>query len=289
MTRVGVVGLGRMGAPMANNLLRAGFPVALWNRSRAKAEEVAAGTDARVCDTPRSLAEASDVVLTMLADDAASHAVHVGEDGLFAATDGASVLFEMGTLSVDHLVELGDAGRGRLVIDAPVSGSVDAAADAQLLVMVGAAPEEIDAFRPVLASISRRIICLGNRRAGAAMKLAVNLVIHGLNQSIAEALVLAEEAGVDLASAYEVIENSAAAAPMVGYRKPQYLDEAASPVSFALSLARKDLELALALGRAVDVPMPQTALNADQLRAAESAGFGDRDMAAVLSYLRGNP
>ncbi len=289
MTRVGVAGLGRMGTPMAANLIRAGFSVGLWNRSRDKAETLAASTGTKIHDTPRVLAETSDVVVTMLADDAASTAVHKGDDGLFAASDGARVFLEMGTLSVGHFRDLVAVGGDRLVIDAPVSGSIDAASAAQLLVMVGAEAHTIDPFRPVLEAISRQIICLGHRGAAARMKLAVNLVIHGLNQSIAEALVLAEGGGIDPDLAYEVLENSAAAAPMVGYRKPQYLDEAASPVSFALSLARKDLELALECAGNTGVRMPQTALNVAQLRAAEAAGLGDRDMAAMVSHLRGNP
>ena len=118
------------------------------------------------------------------------------------------------------------------------------------------------------------------------MKLAVNLMIHSMNQSLSEALALAEANGVEAALAYEVIEHSAAAAPMVGYRKPQYLAEADNPVSFALSLARKDLALAVELAAAADVVLPQTELNLAQLRSAEADGFGERDMAAVLSHLR---
>ena len=119
------------------------------------------------------------------------------------------------------------------------------------------------------------------------MKLAINMLIHGLNQTLAESLTLAEAAGIPPADAYRAIEGSAAAAPMLGYRKPNYLDEVATPVSFALSLARKDVALALDLAAELDVPMPQTQLNLDQLKAAEAAGFGERDMASIVNYLRG--
>jgi len=119
------------------------------------------------------------------------------------------------------------------------------------------------------------------------MKLAVNLLIHGLNQTLAEALTLAEGAGIPPADAYRAMEQSAAAAPMLEYRKPQYLDEAASPVSFALSLARKDVALALDLATELGTPMPQTRVNLQQLQDAETAGFGERDMASMVGYLRG--
>jgi len=255
MTRVGFVGLGRMGALMAANLGRAGFPLVLWNRSRAKVEQLALETNAEVCDTPRELAEGSDVVITMLADDHASDQVH--------------------------------RGAKRTVIDAPVSGSTDAARDARLMIMVGATEDAIEPVRPILAAMSREVVCLGTTGAGATMKLAINMLIHGLNQTLAESLTLAEAAGIPPADAYRAIEGSAAAAPMLGYRKPNYLDEVATPVSFALSLARKDVALALDLAAELDVPMPQTQLNLDQLKAAEAAGFGERDMASIVNYLRG--
>ena len=287
MTRVGFVGLGRMGALMAANLGRAGFPLVLWNRSRAKVEQLALETNAEVCDTPRELAEGSDVVITMLADDHASDQVHRGADGLFAAEGGAHHLIEMGTLSPRHVRQLAaDAGK-RAVIDAPVSGSTDAARDARLMIMVGATEDAIEPVRPILAAMSREVVCLGTTGAGATMKLAINMLIHGLNQTLAESLTLAEAAGIPPADAYRAIEGSAAAAPMLGYRKPNYLDEVATPVSFALSLARKDVALALDLAAELDVPMPQTRLNLDQLKAAEAAGFGERDMASIVNYLRG--
>lgn len=287
MTRVGFAGLGRMGALMATNLARAGFELTLWNRSREKAEQLAGPTNAVVSTTPRELAERSDVVITMLADDHASEQVHHGDDGLFGAGAGAHHLIEMGTHSPQHVRRLAADAGDRTVIDAPVSGSTDAARDARLMIMVGATDTAIDPVRPVLAALSREIICLGQTGAGATMKLAVNMLIHGLNQTLAESLTLTEAAGIPPADAYRVIEGSAAAAPMLGYRKPNYLDEVATPVSFALSLARKDVALAMDLAAELGVPMPQTQLNLDQLQSAEAAGFGQRDMASIINYLRG--
>ena len=119
------------------------------------------------------------------------------------------------------------------------------------------------------------------------MKLSINMLIHGLNQTLAEALTLAEAAGIAPADAYRAIEESAAAAPMIRYRKPLYLHEATNPVSFALSLARKDIALAVELAAEFDVAVPQTQLNLDQLTAAEHAGYGERDMASLVHYTRG--
>lgn len=287
MTSIGFAGLGRMGAPMAANLAGAGFELALWNRSTERAEKLARETDAVVCTTPRELAERSEVVVTMLADDRASEEVHLGDDGLLASDNGAEHLIEMGTLSPRHVRQLAEWAPDRVVIDAPVSGSVDAARDAELLAMVGAEPSTIEPVRPVLAAMTREVICLGSLGRGATMKLAINMLIHGLNQTLAESLTLAEAAGIPPARAYRAIEESAAAAPMLRYRKELYLDESAHPVSFALSLARKDVALAMELAAEFGVPMPQTQLNLDQLSAAEAAGYGERDMASMIDYMRG--
>jgi 3-hydroxyisobutyrate dehydrogenase len=272
---------------MASNLARGGFPLALWNRTLETAENLASDIGGEVCATPRELAERSDVVVTMLADDRASAEVHLGSQGLFLASAGAGHVLEMGTHSPDHIRQIATAAGERIVIDAPVSGSIDAARDAGLMIMVGAGEEEIAPVRSVLAAMSREIICLGHQGAGATMKLAINLLIHGLNQTLAEALTLAEAAGIDTATAYRAVEHSAAAAPMLHYRKPQYLDESANPVSFALSLARKDVALALDLADDLGLPMPQARINLEQLHSAEAQGFGDRDMASIVNYLRG--
>ncbi len=285
MTSVGFAGLGRMGAPMASNVARAGFPLVVWNRSADKAEAVARSTGASAVPTPRELAERSDVVITMLADDEASAQVNLGEHGVLAGETGAPIVLQMGTHSPGHIRHLASQAGARSVVDAPVSGSIDAARDARLLIMVGTDEATIEAVRPVLEAMAKEIICFDRCGDGATMKLAINLLIHGLNQSVAESLRLAEAAGIAPADAYRAIERSAAAAPMLAYRKPQYLDGPSSPVSFALSLARKDVALALELAASVDVTLPQTELNLDQLRSAEAAGFGDRDMASILGYL----
>lgn len=284
--RVGFAGLGRMGWPMAANLLSAGHEVTVWNRSRERSDAFARSSDAATADTPRALAEGCEAVVTMLADDAASGAVHFGDDGLFAAP-GARVFLEMGTLSPDHIAALAAAApAGSLVIDAPVSGATRAAAEAQLLVMAGSTEAEARPVRPILDAMGRETIFLGTTGAGSVMKLAVNALIHGLNQTLAEAMALAGAAGIAPEAAFDVIENSAAGAPMLSYRRPLYLDEAAHDVSFTVSLAAKDMGLAAALAGRLGVAMPQGAVTLERLRAAEKAGYGGRDMAAMLAFMK---
>ncbi|WP_428699100.1 NAD(P)-dependent oxidoreductase [Stappia sp.] len=284
--RVGFAGLGRMGEPMARNLAAAGHALTLWNRTPEKAERLAAELGCEAVSRPVDLTGSSDVVVTMLADDASSEAVHFAAHGLFAAP-GAKVFLEMGTMSPDHVRRLveGASGEAR-VIDAPVSGATQAAAAAQLMIMAGCAAEEAEPLWPVLEALGRRTICLGERGAGAAMKLAVNSMIHGLNQSLAEAMALAGAAGIAPDMAFDVIEASAAAAPMLTYRRPLYLHEADHEVTFTVALARKDMETAVDLASRLGVPMPQGAVALRMLKQAEQAGHGARDMAAMLSWMR---
>lgn len=284
--RVGFAGLGRMGAPMALNVARAGFDLTVWNRSAPKSRVVATKAGAKVAETPRELAGTTDAVVSMLADDDASDYVHLGEDGLFSASEGASTFISMGTVSPGHMRQLASEAGGRIVVDAPVSGSIDAARNGELQIMAGIEESKAGSIGPVLRSMGSNVIFMGGLGTGATMKLTVNLLIHGLNQTLAEALSLAEAAGIDITSAYDVIEGSAAAAPMLTYRKLQYLSEDESPVSFTLSLARKDVELALDLATELEVEMPQTRVNLTELRQAESKGLGMRDMAALLAYRR---
>lgn len=285
--RVGFAGLGRMGWPMARNIGRAGHELCVWNRTGRTACDFAERHGAGVADTPRRLAAETEIVVTMLADDDASDAVHSGPDGLFAAERGAHTILEMGTLSPAHLRTLAaSAPEGRRVIDAPVSGATEAASEAQLMIMAGCAEGELGAARDVLDCLGAPVICLGATGSGAVMKLAVNMLIHGMNQTLAEALALAETAGIDRTAAFGAIEASAAAAPMLAYRRPLYLDEAAHDVTFTVALAAKDMAMALQLAAESGAAMPQGEVTLAQLRHARERGYADRDMAAMVAFAR---
>lgn len=222
----------------------------------------------------------------MLADDAGSEVVHSGQGGLFSGTR-VKTCIEMGTMSPDHIKLLAVAApRGVQVIDAPVSGATQAADDAQLLIMAGCSIETATPFMQLFATMGKQTICLGNVGAGSVMKLAVNSLIHGINQTMAEAMTLAEAAGIAPATAFDVIEASAACAPMLKYRRPIYLDEAAHDVTFTVALARKDMDVTARLAKSLGVDMPQGLETLNQLQRAEADGFADRDMASMLNYMR---
>ncbi|WP_052161426.1 NAD(P)-dependent oxidoreductase [Hoeflea sp. BAL378] len=288
--RLGFAGLGRMGSRMAANCVRAGHDVTVWNRSAGAADAFAKAHGARAVGRPGELASGTDMVVTMLADDEAARAVYLGPEGLIE-TPGAGLLVEMGTMSPGLVRELAAAATraGKSFVDAPVSGATGAAEKAQLLIMAGCAGHAHPALADLFGAIGRKTIWLGTPGAGAVMKLAVNMLIHGLNQTVSEALALAGRAGIAETDAFDVVENSAAAAPMLSYRRALYLDEAGQDVSFTVDLARKDVTLALALADELGVALPQTAKTLEVLDAARAAGFGARDMASIFAFMKGRP
>ncbi len=288
MTTVALVGIGRMGSAMAHALARAGVSVVLQNRTPGRAEALAAELGARVASTPAEAAAVADVTITMLADDAAVQSIFRGPHGLIRGARTGSVLVDMSTVLPTTIRSLADEVRaaGAGLLDSPVSGSVGLAEAGSLTLMVGGEAADLERARPALEPLAKTIIHVGPLGAGAAMKLAVNTVIFGLNQAVAEALVLAEAAGVDRATAYDVLAASAVGAPFVAYKRAAFLEPEATPVAFALALAEKDLGLIAALAAELGVPTPQSTVNLEEVRAASANGRGDRDFSAVAEDLR---
>src|SRR5499426_50381 len=213
---VAVIGTGRMGGAMAVRLAEGGYPLVVYNRTPARAEEVvskadADGVGATVVGTPREAAAAADMVLVSLADDAAMTSTYRGPDGLGAGVREGAVVVETSTVhpeTVRALAPLVEA-RSAALLDAPVSGSVPVVQRGELTFMVGGSAAALDRVRPILDRLGTRIFHLGDQGTGATMKLAVNAIVHALNQAVSEALVLAEKAGVDRQAAYEVFASSA--------------------------------------------------------------------------------
>jgi 3-hydroxyisobutyrate dehydrogenase-like beta-hydroxyacid dehydrogenase len=287
MTAVAVLGTGRMGGAMAARLAACGFDVVLYNRSADRARELAASIGARQAATPAEAVAGSAVAITMVSDDAAVRAVYAGSSGVLAGLDGRTVAVDMSTVLPATIQGLEPAVRatGAGLLDAPVSGSVGLAGSGGLTIMVGGTAADLERARLVFDALARAVIHVGPLGAGATIKLAVNAVIFGLNGAIAEALVLAEKAGVDRTVAYDVFRASAAGAPFVEYKRAAFLEPASTPTAFALDLAAKDLRLILALAEEVGATMPQASTNLEMIRAA-SAGDGERDFSSVAAHLR---
>ena len=213
----------------------------------------------------------------MLADGPAVLALLDGDDGLAAGLSAGDVVIDMGTTGVEHTAEARRrlAAVGAHLVEAPVSGSVASAESRKLLIMAAGEQEPLATAMPVLRGIADQVIEVGGPGAGAAMKLAVNAVVFAINQSISEALVLAERAGIERSVAYDVFASSAVAAPVVHYRRPVFEHPETAPVTMPIDLVIKDLDLALALGAAGRRP---TAAGRDEPRRDEG---GVRRRAAV--------
>ena len=283
--KLGMAGLGRMGVPMAKNLINAGFDIQVWNRNPERSASFATEMQCQIAQTPEALASTCDIVITMLADDAASQDVYLGESGLLKGKK-AMVFIEMSTVSPNWINRLQSQSSRAAIIDAPVSGATQAAQAGKLMIMVGGSEEIAQPLLPIFDALGEKTIILGKQSAGATMKLAINSVIHSLNQAAAESLNLAQAAGIELPLAYEALESSAACAPMLSYRKPLYLDERAHQVTFTVGLAAKDVDLATRLAQTLGVQMPQAELNLGILNQASQNGYAHRDMASVISYLK---
>lgn len=289
MPKVAVVGLGRMGSAMARRFAETGHELVLWNRDRSKAEAVAGDTGAAIADTPAAAAAEAGTVVSSLADDRAVREVYVGDQGVAAGIRSGSIAIDTSTVGPETSVEVSEAveAKGAWFIDCPVSGSVSTVEAGALTIMAGGDARAIAQVEPLLASISKQVIRVGDSGAGAACKLAVNGLVHGLNVALSEALVLAERAGVRRETAYEVFVGGAGGAPFVQYKREAYEHPEDAVVAFSLDLVAKDLELITGLGEKVGAPMEQARAGLEIVNKAIASGMGDRDMSAIAVYLRG--
>ena len=277
-----------MGSAMARNILRAGFPLLVWNRTTERCIPLVE-EGAEVAAEPASLAGA-DVVVTMLTDGRAAHSVLV-ESGLLEKLRPGSVVLEMSTIGPAAVAALATDARRHDVqlLDAPVSGSVAVAEAAELFAMVGGDEGAYERVTPVLDAMTKGHVLLGPSGAGAAMKLAVNGMIAVANESIAETLVLAERFGIARERAYDVLAGGVLASPFLLYKRRAFLSPDTEPVAFTTELMRKDTSLAEDLAAALDVRIPTLSAAVAVLEEAIRHGLGDADMASVISVLGGDP
>lgn len=280
----GFAGIGRMGFAMARNVRRAGFPLAVWNRTAERCTPLVA-EGATAAGEPAALASA-DAVVTMVSDGAAVRAVLV-ESGLLDRLRPGSIVLEMSTIGPDAARELAAEARQRDVylLDAPVSGSVTVAEAAQLFAMVGGDRAAYEAAAPVLDAMTKGHVFLGPSGAGAAMKLAVNSMIAVTNESIAETLTLAEQFGIGHEAAYDVLASGVLSSPFLLYKRGAFLHPDTEPVAFTTTLMRKDVELARKLATRTGVRVPAAAAAASILEEATRSGLADADMASVITLL----
>jgi 3-hydroxyisobutyrate dehydrogenase len=285
--RVGFAGIGRMGLPMARNVLDAGFPLTVFNRTPERCDPLV-DAGATLASTPAELARASDVVITMVADGDAVRALLDGPDGLLAGAGPDLVLSEMSTIGPLVARELAArcAEHGVAMIDAPVSGSVAVASAGKLTILAGGEEAALERARPVLDAMSKAVLHLGPSGAGAAIKLSINLIIGATVQSVSEALVVAEASGIEREAAYDAIASSVVGSTFVDYKRDAWLDPDGTPTAFTLDLMLKDLGLALELGTATGVPLLATSAAVNGTTLAIGLEGGDGDQVRIADALR---
>jgi len=286
--RVAVVGAGHMGGAMVERLAAAGLEVTVWNRTRDKADAVAAGSGAAVAGTAREAVGRADVVIVSLANDQADLAAHEGRDGIVAGLRAGATVVDTSTIDPRTTVRLAEMVRqaGGAHVDCPVSGSVQAVATGTLTVLAAGDEADLDRVRPVLDHLASTIFHVGPTGTGATMKIAVNSLLIAINQGLSEAYVLAEAAGIDRDTAFDVFEAGATGAPYVKYKRAAFAHPDDTPVAFSLDLVGKDADLVLALADRVGTPMMQAQANKAALAQALDDGYADRDISAIARHLR---
>ncbi|MGH7276866.1 MAG: NAD(P)-dependent oxidoreductase [Candidatus Rokuibacteriota bacterium] len=282
---LGFVGLGVMGGRMAGRLLDAGHGVIGYNRTREKTRWLA-DRGMRIADSPREVAAAASAVFSMVTDTAALEAVTRGPDGILAGLRRGAVFVEMSTVSPEAVKALADevAARGGVLLDAPVSGSPATLEAGQLSFIVGGDEAALERVRPYLTAIGPTITHVGGVGLAKAMKIATNQGLAVQMLAFAEAVVLAEKAGITRERAVEALLRSVVASPMLKYRGPFVLGMPAE-AWFDVGMMQKDLRLALDLGRAAGVPLPAVSAANEMLTAARGLGLAGYDFAVVFDVL----
>jgi 3-hydroxyisobutyrate dehydrogenase-like beta-hydroxyacid dehydrogenase len=285
VSAVGVVGLGDMGTGMAERLLAAGHEVCGWNRTRAKAERLAP-KGLRVLDSPRAVASASELVITMVTDNAALQAVCDGPDGILAGLSAGKIFAEMSTTAPALVRALAErvAASGATLLDAPVSGSILTLREGKLLIMVGGERAAFERAEPVLLAIGPKVRHVGEVGQAKALKIGVNLSLAVQMLAFSEGVLLAERMGVDRRVAFDTFLHSVIASPMLQYRAPFALDPP-DHAWFDCGMMQKDMDLALQLGRELGVVLPTTAATQEVLTATRALGYGKDDFASVFHGL----
>jgi 3-hydroxyisobutyrate dehydrogenase len=286
---VALLGLGTMGSGMAANLLKAGFPLTIYNRTASKAEAFAS-QGARVASSPADAAKGAAIILSMLYDDAASREAWTGAEGALAAAEPGTILIECSTVSPAWIAELAEKAEAHKLelLDAPVTGSRTQARDAQLTFLVGGSEATLTKATPVLQAMSKEIVHLGPTGSGAKLKLINNFLCGVQVASLAEGMAWIERSGLDRDKAIAILKAGAPGSPLLGNISARMTSHDYT-VNFVLKLMSKDLQYAHDAAAATGIDLT-TATNARALfEAASAQGFAEQDMSSVVEPLRALP
>ncbi len=283
-TKVGIIGLGLMGRPMAMNVLKAGYSLTVWNRTTSRADElVAAG--AKLAPSPQEVAAASDFLLTIVSDPPAIEEILWGPRGAMQAIKRGSIYVDSSTVSpaLARRMAAACAERGARFLDAPVTGGDWGAKKGELVFMIGGDAETLKEAEPILSVMGKKLFHLGPNGAGQTIKLAMNLILALQVDALAEALALVTRAGIQGEKLVEVLQSSMGRSGLLDVKAPNLLKGEYVP-SFPLRLMHKDLSLALELGNQLGVGLPATAAARETYNYVKGAAKEDLDYSAVMKF-----
>lgn len=283
--RIGFIGLGLMGTEIAGNLIKAGFDVAVWNRTRSKAE-LLLSAGAAWANSLQELVVASDVVMTMVTDASAVEAILCGENGALVNARAGLIIVDLSSIPPDVSRSLARRAKERGVefLDAPVTGNPRVAAAGRLGIMIGGEPTAIERVRPILEKVSAVIVHAGPSGAGSTLKLVNNLILGVAIQAVAEALILAQKAGIDPTCVKEITSVGGARTGAMETRGERMIKHDFSP-HFSTNNMHKDLSTAVALASTLGAATPLAGVALEMLRAAKAQGKGELDSAVVYTIV----
>jgi 3-hydroxyisobutyrate dehydrogenase-like beta-hydroxyacid dehydrogenase len=285
MQRIGFIGIGLMGQHMARHLLEAGHPLTVWNRTKNKAQALLSA-GAVWADSPKALAQNSEVVITMVTDSAASEAVSCGPDGILEGAHTGLILIDMGSIAPEMSRSIAERARAKGVhmLDAPVTGNPKVAAAGKLGIMVGGPVDTFKACRPLFEKMAALIVYAGENGMGTTLKLINNLILGVAIEAVSEALVLATKAGIDPQKVVDITSVGGARTGAMETRGPRMIRRDFSP-GFSTSNMYKDLTSVMKLADECGVSLPATAITWEILRAAKTQGKGALDSCCVMTVL----
>jgi len=286
MAKLGFLGLGIMGYPMARNLLQAGHEVALWSHTAAKAKELAATGKGTACATPADVAKQSECIFLCVGDsDMSEHAI-LGEDGIIHGAKAGSVVVDASTVSPAVSRKIGEAlkRKGIHFLDAPCTGSKPGAEGGTLTFMIGGDRQVFERIKPYLEPMGKQLYYCGGPGLGLHAKLTQNLILSNLLQAFNEGMVLASKAGVEPQLMLDILNNSAAKSGLISYKAP-FVFRRDFTTNFSVKWMHKDVGLMLESANDLNVPLPLTAITQQLFRAAIAKGVGEEDICSTIKVL----
>jgi 3-hydroxyisobutyrate dehydrogenase/2-hydroxy-3-oxopropionate reductase len=286
MAKLGFLGLGLMGYPMARNLLRAGHEVAVWSNTSAKARKLADEEKGVFCATPKEVGAHADVVFLCVGDTEMATEVILGPDGVIEGTRTGSVVVDCSTVAVAGSRKIGAAlaARGVEFLDAPVTGSTPGAEGGTLTFMIGGKAEVFERIRPLLDPLGKKIYFCGGPGMGLQAKLTQNLVLSNILMAFNEGMVLATKGGMDPKLMLEILDNSAAKSGLINYKAP-FVFARNFATNFSVKWMHKDIGLMLESGKDLGVPLVLTGLTQQLFQTAIATGHGEEDICSTIKVL----